>query len=96
MPTRPSSRNDLRGILQEYSFSVGEVGLTLFVFGLLIWAYVITIQIIHPTWLSYTLARYDVPPFNWRLDDVGVTSFALSAFGFFVWRIEARRLRNVV
>jgi len=63
------------------------LALTMFVFGLLTWAYVVAIQITHPDWLSSPLAHYDVPPFNWRLDDVGMIAFAVAAFGFFTWRL---------
>jgi hypothetical protein len=62
--------------------------LTLFVFGLLVWLYVVLIQVTHPEWLPETMSHIDLPPFNWRLDDVGLIAFAVSAFGFFVWRLE--------
>jgi len=65
--------------------------LTMFVFGLLEWFYVVVVQVTHPEWLPATLTHYDVPPFNWRVDDVGIVSFAISAFGFFLWRLEAER-----
>jgi hypothetical protein len=61
--------------------------LTLFVFGLLTWLYVVLIQITHPQWLPQTMSHIDVPPFSWRLDDIGMIAFAVSAFGFFVWRL---------
>ena len=65
------------------------VGLTMFVFGILAWLYVVIIQITHPQWLLGQLAHYDVAPFNWRLDDIGVLSFAVAALGFLVWRLES-------
>lgn len=65
--------------------------MTMFVFGLLEWFYVVVVQVTHPEWLPATLTHYDVPPFNWRVDDVGIVSFAISAFGFFLWRLEAER-----
>jgi len=67
------------------------VSQTLFVFGLLLWAYVVAIQITHPEWLHSPLTHYDVPPFNMSLDDVGVLAFALAAIGFLLWRSEVER-----
>jgi hypothetical protein len=80
--------------LEQYSPSLRDVALTLFVFGLLVWLYVVAIQITHPSWLSAPMARYGVPPFSWRVDDTGVIAFAVAAFGFFVWRIETKRYNS--
>ena len=66
------------------------VSLTMFVFGLASWLYVVAIQITHPQWLSGPLAHYPIPPFNCRVDDVGILSFAIAAMGFFVWRLAAQ------
>lgn len=66
------------------------VALTMFVFGLAAWLYVVGIQITHPEWLSAPLAHYGVIPFNWRVDDVGILSFAIAGFGFFVWRLQSK------
>ena len=73
---------------KQWSNSLQALALTIFLFGLLTWAYVVVIQVTHPDWISAPLAHYDVPPFNWRLDEVGILAFALAAFGFFVWRLE--------
>ncbi|MGD0176619.1 MAG: hypothetical protein ABSC50_07325 [Candidatus Bathyarchaeia archaeon] len=62
--------------------------LTTFVFGLLVWLYTITIQLTHPQWLTEPFSHLQFPPFHWRLDDVGIIAFAVSAFGFFVWQLE--------
>ena len=62
--------------------------LTLFVFGLLVWLYVVAIQITHPGWLPEQFSHVAFPPLNWRLDEVGIIAFAVSAFGFFVWQLE--------
>ena len=78
----PKQTTSERGSLLE------PFALTLFVFGLLAWLYVVLIQVTHPEWLPQTLSHVDFPPFNWRLDDVGMIAFAISAFGFFVWRLE--------
>ena len=61
---------------------------TMFVFGLLVWLYVIAIQLAHPSWLSEQFSHVNLPPFNWRTDEVGMIAFAVSAFGFFVWQLE--------
>ena len=76
---------------RQWLASLEMVGLTMFVFGLLEWFYVVVVQVTHPEWLPGTLTHYDVAPFNWRVDDVGILSFAISAFGFFLWRLEADR-----
>lgn len=76
---------------RQWSASLGVVGSTMFVFGLLEWLYVVVVQVTHPEWLPLSLAHYDVAPFNWRVDDLGILSFAISAFGFFLWRLEAGR-----
>jgi hypothetical protein len=64
------------------------VALTMFVFGLLIWLYVVAVQLTNPNWLSGPFSHIEFPPFNWRLDEVGILAFAVAVFGFFVWRIE--------
>jgi len=64
------------------------VALTAFVFGLLVWAYVIVIQITHPEWVAARFSHVNVFPFNWRLDEVGMVAFAVAAVGFFVWQME--------
>lgn len=68
-----------------------SAALTLFVFGLLVWFQVITIQVAHPEWLSDPLSHIDFPPFNWRVDEVGMIAFAVAALGFFVWRLSGKR-----
>jgi hypothetical protein len=60
----------------------------MFVFGLLVWVYVVAVQITHPEWLYEQFSHVEFPPFNWRLDEVGMIAFAVSAFGFFVWQLE--------
>jgi len=62
--------------------------LTMFLFGLLVWLYVISIQFKYPQWIAAQFSHIQVPPFNWRLDDVGIIAFAVSAFGFFIWQLE--------
>jgi hypothetical protein len=64
------------------------VALTAFVFGLLVWVYVVVIQVTHPGWLYSPFSHIDVFPFNWRLDEVGMAAFAVAAVGFLAWQIE--------
>ena len=65
--------------------------LTMLVFGLLVWFYVILIQVTHPEWLSLRFSHIDLPPFNWRLDEIGMIAFAVAVLGFFTWRLEGSR-----
>ena len=67
---------------------VRSVALTAFVFGLLVWVYVVVIQVTHPEWLVEPFSHVDIFPLNWRLDEVGMVAFAVAAVGFLVWRIE--------
>jgi hypothetical protein len=61
----------------------------MFLFGLLVWVYVVSIQITHPEWVPDPFASHiPFPPFTWRLDDVGIIAFAVSVFGFFAWQLE--------
>jgi hypothetical protein len=48
------------------------IALTTFLFGLLVWVYVIVIQVTHPEWLAEPFSHVDYFPFNWRLDEVGM------------------------
>lgn len=64
------------------------IALTAFLFGLLVWLYVVLIQVTHYEWIYQPFSHVDYFPFNWRLDDVGMTAFAVSAIGFLVWQIE--------
>lgn len=52
--------------------SFESVALTMFVFGLLVWVYVVVVQITHPEWLPERFSHLDYPPFNWRVDEVGM------------------------
>jgi hypothetical protein len=71
----------------NYRRILREIALTIFVFGLMVWSYVVIVQITHPEWLDTTLAHYHRAPFSWRVDDVGIVAFALSALGFLFWRL---------
>ena len=65
------------------------VALTAFLFGLLVWVYVIVIQVTHPDWLTEPFSHVDYFPFNWRLDEVGMAAFAIAVIGFLSWQIES-------
>ena len=67
------------------------VALTAFVFGLLVWVYVVVVQLVYPDWISAPLSHVSIFPLNWRLDDVGMIAFAVAAAGFLLWRIEVNR-----
>ena len=62
--------------------------MTAFLFGLLVWVYVVVIQVTHPEWLTAPFSHVNYFPFNWRLDEVGMTAFAVAAVGFLIWQIE--------
>ena len=67
---------------------VRVVALTGFLFGLLVWMYVVAIQITHPDWIYLPFSHVDYFPFNHRLDEIGMTAFAVAAVGFLIWQIE--------
>lgn len=87
----------LEGFVMEFGFLrdyAEEIGLTMFVFGLLIWLYVIIFQLLYPQWVTEGAAfsHLRFPPFDWRVDDVGILSFAVSVIGFLIWRVQVKRL----
>jgi len=55
---------------------------TLFFYGLLIWLYIIAMQIAHPDSVSWTFTEW----FRVRMDIVGETAFVGSLIGFLVWQ----------
>ena len=67
---------------------VRALALTVFLFGLLTWAYVIIVQITHPSWVYEPFSHVAVFPLNWRVDEVGMAAFAVAAVGFLVWQID--------
>ena len=71
---------------------LNTLGITVFLFGLLLWGYSVTIQLTHPEWLADTLTHHVFAPLNWRVDDVGIIGFAIAPFGFFTWIISRSRL----
>lgn len=75
-------------MLARRQITLRPFALTMFVFGLLVWLYTIAIQLTHPEWLPQQFSHLEFPPFNWRLDEVGIIAFAVSAFGFLAWQLE--------
>jgi len=65
---------------------VRALATTIFAFSLLVWLYVVLIQVTHPEWLADPFSHVNYFPFNWRLDEVGMIAFALAAIGFFTWQ----------
>ena len=66
---------------------VRALSLTLFLFGLLTWLYVIAIQITHPRFLPAQLSHIQIFPLNARVDVVGIVGFIVSGLSFFVWQL---------
>jgi hypothetical protein len=64
------------------------VAFTVFIFSLLVWVYVVVIQVTHTDWLALPFSHVRYPPFDWRLDEVGMLAFAVAAIGFLIWQIE--------
>ena len=64
-------------------------------FVLLVWVYVLATQLSHPDWVYEPFSHLDFPPFNLRVDDVGIMAFAVSAFGFFFWRLKKEEEREI-
>jgi hypothetical protein len=79
------------GSFRERSNLLRTVTLTMFLYGLLVWVYVIVIRLVHPLWLSEPFSHIQFPPFDWRLDEVGMLAFAVSAVGFFIWQIAKKQ-----
>jgi len=69
-------------------------GLTIFIFGLLVWGYVVVIQVTHPCWLTDTLSHHAFPLLNWRVDDVGMIGFAIAPLGFLMWYLSCAYSQN--
>jgi uncharacterized RDD family membrane protein YckC len=64
------------------------VALTVFLFSFFIWAYVVVIQVTHPDWVYGPFSHIRYPPFSWRLDEVGMLAFGVSAVSFLIYQIE--------
>lgn len=61
-----------------------SLSLTLFVFGLLVWLYIVGNAQIHPETLSMPLTHLLPYP---REDTTGIVAFAVSLVSFFVWNM---------
>ena len=67
---------------------VHAAALTVFLFSFLIWCYVILIQITHPDWLPIRFSHWQFPPFDWRMDDIGMLAFGVAVISFFILQLE--------
>ena len=56
----------------------------------------LSIQITHPEWLPEEFSHVGFPPFNWRLDEVGMLAFAVAAVGFFLWQLNETEPHRVI
>lgn len=65
--------------------------LTLFLFGLLTWAYVVMVQMIYPKWMNEPLTHVNVFPLNVRVDETGIAGFIISALSFFLWQLTSTK-----
>lgn len=68
-------------ILPAFLKAIGQL---LFLYGLLGWTYGVTVQIIHPHWITYGLSH--LTP-GLRIDTFTILSFIISAVGFLIWRL---------
>ena len=64
------------------------LGLTLFIFGLLVWGYIVLINVTHPEWMWQAFSHHSFPPFDWRADDIGIVSFVVALVGFLMWYLS--------
>ena len=60
-----------------------DFGLTVFVFGMISFGYVTTVQFMHPGWLKLPLSHL----VNIRIDTFGMVAFAAAALGFLMFRL---------
>ena len=63
---------------------VQAASLTLFIFGLLGWLYIIAVTLVHPETLTIQLTHFASWP---REDTFGIVSFAVSFISFFIWNL---------
>jgi len=63
---------------------IRALSLTLFVFGLLGWLYIVISATFHPETLSWQLTHFAPWP---REDTFGEISFAVSFVSFFIWNL---------
>jgi hypothetical protein len=63
---------------------IEAVSLTLFVFGLLGWLYIVVVALVHPETLPLQLTHFALWP---REDTFGEISFVVSFISFFIWNL---------
>ena len=71
--------------------------LTLFLFGLLIWVYVVILQVVDIVLnlglMAAPLTHFNVFPFNLRVDVTGMIAFVVSALAFFLLQLTPKARR---
>ena len=63
---------------------IRAISLTLFVFGLLGWLYIVAVRLVQPETLTLQLTHFAPWP---REDTFGEISFAVSFISFFIWNL---------
>jgi hypothetical protein len=66
---------------------IRSLSLTLFVFGLLGWLYIVLSTVFHPATLSVQLTHFAKWP---REDTFGEFSFVVSFVSFFIWNLTKK------
>jgi type IV secretory pathway TrbD component len=78
---------------RKWLILLNGLGLTAFIFGLLIWGHSVAIELTQPRWLHDTLTHFPFPPLSWRVDTTGIVGFVAAAFGFLAWFLSRNYLR---
>jgi hypothetical protein len=63
---------------------IKALSLTLFIFGIFGWLYIVVVALVHPETLSLQLTHFATWP---REDTFGEVSFAVSFVSFFIWNL---------
>lgn len=69
---------------------------TLFLFGLLTWVYVVAVQFTRSEWLSEPLSHINIFPLNLRVDVTWIVGFIISEFSFFAGQLMATGTEQVM
>lgn len=64
-----------------------SVSLTCFLYGLLVWIYVVIINFYRSDWLPLPFTHINQFPLNLRTDTTGVIAFIVSAIGYFTFQL---------
>ena len=71
------------------------VSQTVFLFSLLVWGYVVVIQVTHPEWVSSPMTHHDFPLLDMRVDDTGILAFILAVVSFLTWRLTDSHVKHM-